>query len=213
MHRQCGGAAKPPKGILDHISHVVYINLDSRKDRRATIEEQFSMFLPDRLHRIPGIVEENPYRGSIQAHIAAVKLAIDNNFENVLILEDDAVWGNTDAGYAAFERLLQKPFDVIMLGGLNVEYDPKTYAVKFGLGAHAYFMKRPYMDTVHKTFLECLNAGTSTKAESDVAADAFFPKMQESDSWYITVPALINQKKGFSDISQQVVNYANVSPK
>ena len=88
-----GGAQPVPPSILDYISNVVFINLDSRKDRREQIEAELKpVFPPERIHRIAAIKdEENGYRGSIKSHILAVELAKKNGWPNVLVLEDDAV--------------------------------------------------------------------------------------------------------------------------
>ena len=43
-------------------------------------------------------------------------MAIQNNWENVLIVEDDMVWKNFNKGYNTLQNLVNKPYDVILLG-------------------------------------------------------------------------------------------------
>lgn len=84
------------------IDKIFYINLDTRKDRRKHIETLIRDYFDPSLSksvRIPGIIYDGEFvdnntsnRGAIGcslSHIEALKQALCDNSQNVLILEDD----------------------------------------------------------------------------------------------------------------------------
>jgi hypothetical protein len=73
----------PPDSIKTHITHIVYINLDSRKDRKEHTLRQLKVFDPKQIHRVPGIVNKaHPLLGAVKAHLHALELAQRNGWEN-----------------------------------------------------------------------------------------------------------------------------------
>ena len=78
---------------------ILYVNMDKDKDRLKFIKDQFKGF--NNLHRVPGIDGSTfkfskPYTiskgemGCFMAHINAIKTIIKNNWDKVLIIEDDS---------------------------------------------------------------------------------------------------------------------------
>lgn len=97
--------------IKDFISGGFYINLDYRKDRNDhMINELSSNDLLDVVNRFPAVkaFEKTEYIRNNEAkmlsatlaaassHREVVKIAKENNFEKILILEDDAKFYNTE---------------------------------------------------------------------------------------------------------------------
>lgn len=77
---------------MNFIDKIYYINLDKRTDRKELLEKEFDkMQIPkDKIERFPAI--NNTTAGIIgcnQSHLEILNLALLNNYENVLILEDD----------------------------------------------------------------------------------------------------------------------------
>src|SRR3990172_10356543 len=71
-----------------YIEKVIYINLDNRTDRRKEIEHELSVFsIP--FQRFPAIKTAVGCVGCTQSHLQILKNAKQNNYKNVLILEDD----------------------------------------------------------------------------------------------------------------------------
>lgn len=199
----------PPDSIKSHIAHVVYINLDSRKDRKEHTIKQLKVFGPNRVHRIPGVVDKTrPLLGSVKAHLHALQLAQRNGWENALIMEDDCKWNNTKKSYPVFEMLVKKPYDVIMLSGTYSEFDKKTYKVHSSYSASAYLVHKHYYTTlINKTKEVLRNYKPGMKSE-DLAQDAgVFGPLQAADSWYIVSPSLCIQINGHSNIQQGHIEY------
>uniref|UniRef100_A0A6C0DHS5 Glycosyl transferase family 25 domain-containing protein n=1 Tax=viral metagenome TaxID=1070528 RepID=A0A6C0DHS5_9ZZZZ len=201
----------PPISITNYIKHAVFINLDKRTDRRRHIESEFKMFSPN-LTRIRGYLdEEYPYLGCMKGHVAAIEFAQKSNFENVLILEDDAKWSNIDKAYPIFEMLCKRPYDVIMLGGTYSYYDKNTYKVKQSQGGASYLINKSYYPTILKKAHEVLsNFVPGITKDEDITPDiALFKPLQKSDNWFIVAPSLITQMKSHSNILKKTVDYTN----
>lgn len=74
------------------VAAVVYINLDRRQDRRMRIESELrKVVFPNAEIRRFAAVEEK-LAGCVKSHMEVLKMAMQENWENVLILEDDFVW-------------------------------------------------------------------------------------------------------------------------
>ena len=206
----------PPTEINDLIAHVIYINLDKRTDRRAEIEAELSVFTPEKVTRMPGINAEQegiaPSAASAKAHVKALKMARDNKYTNVLILEDDAIWANVDKAFPIFKRLVENPYDGIMLGGTQVDYDHDTYRIKSAWTASSYIVNQNYYDRL----IEYLDKGISeydpavikTYRESQrFAANSIMAAHHADDNWFIVVPSFMVQRAGFSNIGKTRANY------
>jgi hypothetical protein len=91
---------------------VIYINLDERIDRKEHMEKNvLNNFLPEKVLRYSAIKHIKPYIGCTKSHIACLNIAIENNYENVMILEDDAMWNDYSVdGIKILSYLLNKPF-------------------------------------------------------------------------------------------------------
>jgi len=70
---------------------ILYINLEKRKDRKEHMEKQLKKY---NFERVNAIENENGYVGCAESHIKCLKLAIERNYEEVIILEDDFMFLN-----------------------------------------------------------------------------------------------------------------------
>lgn len=221
-NRQSGGnkhtTLYPPVSIKRYISHVVYVNLDSRADRKAQIEKELAVFDSGHVHRVPGIVPEvldmaNRNVALAKAHLNAVKLAIDNKWENTLFLEDDVVWANIEKAYPIFEKLVQQPYDAIMLGGHHSKYDKETFRVTSATNGSAYLLHKSH----YKVYFDKLQAMINsfqpgiTKHE-DVQVDrVVFGPLQKDYNWFLVVPSLMIQLPGYSDRVGETIDFTSVN--
>ena len=96
---------------MDHIDKVVYINLQKRQDRRQHIEDLLSKYNIEAT-RFEAIEHSHGLYGCGQSHLAVLKLARDNGWKNVLILEDDILFTPLhieDVQSAAHSSLITAP--------------------------------------------------------------------------------------------------------
>ena len=91
MSRSLPLPAFQPKG-MDRIDKVFYINLDSRVDRLAEIENELTTkFKYGRAERMPGIASEQGIFGCTMSHITLYRRMIREGWNTMMIIEDDAM--------------------------------------------------------------------------------------------------------------------------
>lgn len=190
------------------VEKVVYINLDDRKDRKREIEKELSVFPKHKVTRLSAKTDtRNGHYGCSKSHIAALEMAIKHKWKNVLIMEDDGAWLNYETGYSLLEKLASKPYDVITLGNVGTDYDPNTYKLKEGQTATAYLVSRHYYPTLLKNFKDGFAMLESTKEEAKYCLDQYWKVLQKKDNWFVVHPSLCVQRKSYSSICGEEVNY------
>ena len=193
--------------MFDTIQHVVYINLDSRVDRKTHIEAQLSRVFPtEKIHRFPAIKHTTGAKGCSMSHIAVLELAKANGWANVLVVEDDFTWNNFEKGRPVLEELLTKPFDVIALCGAYVSCEQNGRLLS-SQTATAYVVAQAYYDTLLANFKEGLRLYEATNDYRQYALDQYWKKLQPQGLWYIVQPNMGFQLPGYSDIEGRAVNY------
>lgn len=103
---------------LNKINKCV-INLPHRPEKLKQVTEEINTFFDNKeFQLVNGVIEETPHKGIAQAHMNCIKLAKANNWENVLIMEDDLQFRQGAKEYAN-KAFLDIPSDFnILLGGL-----------------------------------------------------------------------------------------------
>lgn len=191
--------------MFEFIDKVVYINLDSREDRRQSILKQLEVFPSEKVLRFSAIKESNGAIGCTKSHIAIIKMAIQNKWNNVLILEDDAIWNKFDEGYTLLEKLVSKPYDVITLGITIPKYDTQTYKLYSGCTTTAYLVNSHYYETLLVNYEHGLNRLLETGIDIVYALDRYWRNLMERDNWYCIIPCLMYQASSWSDIQNRVM--------
>ena len=80
---------------IQDIKHTLYINLDHRTDRKIHVEEQLSLLGISRYERFKAIQLSNGALGCSMSHLKCLETAKKNNWDHLLILEDDIRNTNT----------------------------------------------------------------------------------------------------------------------
>jgi glycosyl transferase family 25 len=188
------------------IDHIVYINLESRTDRKQQVEKELSIFPSEKVTRFDAIKQEPGGIGCSMSHAGALKLAIQNNWKNVLIVEDDVQWTDLANGMPLVKKLAKNPFDVICLSGHGVKFNYKTYKLESCHGRTAYLVNNHYFKTLLANFEEGLQKLQQTYTH-DYRGDVYWNKLQKKDNWYIIMPQMCIQRPSFSDIENKFVDY------
>jgi len=135
--------------------NIIYINLDKRTDRKKHIESLF----PNAV-RFPAIVDDRGgYFGCVRSHIECLKLAKENNYDKVIILEDDFIYKDSRT---LESMILPDKFNMLLLSNLVVADDIEPYNMYFDRVFKAqwtsgYCVDASFYDTLIKTFEESLN--------------------------------------------------------
>ena len=210
----------PPESINNYIRHILYLNLDSRPDRKAQMEKELQVFKNAHIQRVPGVVSEfkdikHRTLEITKSHMNALKIARDAKWPNVLILEDDAIWANIERAYPAFQNLVQKPYDVIMLGSQRPKYNKDNFRVEDAYGAHGYLVNGSFYNVFIQKLEELISKFDPKKPGyiEDEIDTMVFRSLQKEYIWYAVIPSLINQLPGFSSRLAKESDYRHVEPK
>ena len=192
--------------MFEFIDKVVYINLERRKDRRKHMEKMTSVF-GDKVIRFSAI-EHNPGNiGCSMSHVAVLKMAVDEKWRNVLVLEDDVEWNKFNIGYPIFKTLTHNEYDVILLGGGSMHFDSNTYKLYSAQTTTAYLVNQHYIPTLLKNFEYGLKGLIETNNPYEYAIDIQWKQLQARDNWFIVSPSLVYQMPSYSDIEGKNVDY------
>jgi len=198
------------------IDHVLYINLESREDRKTSIEKTLSCF--SNVERIDAISNKYGCLGATRSHIKALEYAISKNWNHVLIVEDDMVWIKNDT-IEIIETILD--YDVIVFAGIDVDHNSVTHKLHKCNCAGAYLVSQKYYKTLLQNFREgCsllenelnkhLRFGLKQEKRRDVLyrIDIWWHSLQQRDNWYIL--PLMYSPPGYSDTLYKIVDHSNL---
>jgi glycosyl transferase family 25 len=185
------------------IDKIIYINLDHRIDRRASVERQLSVFSPEKIIRLSAVyTPESGFFGCAMSHIKALHIALINQFKNVLIVEDDFIWNNLEDNYCIFQYLATtKKYDVISLGGPeDICYDKETLRTTQTQAPVAYLVNNHYFDLLCCHYMKSVELLQQYYYPTAFAIDQYWKMLQPKGNWYVVRPILCYQLGGFSDI-------------
>lgn len=201
---------------MDQIQRAFYINLDTRPDRRAHVEAQLNL-VGIKANRFKAIRMANGAVGCSMSHLKCLEIAKDNNWEHVLIVEDDITFLDPVVFVNNFTKFLNnnKTFDVALLAGNNVppyvRVDETCIKIRRCQTTTGYIVKRHYYDTLIKNIREgILKLIHEPDKHVLYAIDKFWFRLQEKDNWYLITPPTVVQREDYSDIEKRPTNYIRV---
>ena len=176
---------------------VKCINLKSRKDKKKCVKThlkrkniKFSFYTTTK--------HNNPKRGCLESHLHIINEAVKNNYENLLILEDDVYF------IKPFKNIPNPPedWDMIYFGGtvhriIGRPDDKWTRVICWT--THAYMI-----NLKNKELLEDINKAYDYDDEID---KYYLEKIHKKYNCYMLTPMLAIQRSGYSDIEKKMVNY------
>lgn len=206
---------------LDGLRHALYINLESRKDRRQHVEEQLNALKTSMRNltseRFNAIQNRNGAIGCSMSHLACIKLAKQRNWDHVLICEDDILFTNVPL----FLKQLNKFFttilnwDVVLLAGNNIPpfriMNDACIQISSCQTTTAYIVKKHYYDTLINNYREGINLLMHNPTQKiEYAIDRYWFKLQRRDLWFLITPLTVVQREDYSDIEERVTNYSHL---
>lgn len=202
--------------LNEKITKVIYINLEEAIERKEScIKILKSIFDEDKIIRFNAIKDR--YLGATKSHIGCLELAIQNNWNNILIVEDDLSIYNENNNLKSLNtlyKLLNKNFDVIVLGGTSILYNPwnnNLYKCHNGI---AYIVNKSYYLKLKNHYQEGLNKliqinKLKKKLHNEYIFDAYWNLLQKKDNWKIIYPPIFYQKNNYSYINNKIMNNEN----
>jgi len=209
-----------------YFDHIYYINLNRRPDRRRHIEEQLSKFnlSGTRVQAADGkyLKWKKEYGiwsktwnegafGCCLSHRQALTHARDNKFENILILEDDAILADNfiDVLEKAWNSLPEH-WHMLYLSANHGRKGMPMYPTKADrISNNLFKLKGSY--TTHAIILNKISFDIILNHLSAPYGplDIFYSLYQKVFPCYVCNPGLASQMSGHSDIINTDVNYEN----
>jgi len=192
--------------MWEFVDKIIYINLDSRQDRRdimTTFFEKAQIPL-EKVERFSAIKTKKGQIGCLASHTEVLKKAKQQGWKNVLILEDDLEVLDFEAGYKQLEQLVKLPhWDVIMLVGWYWKYAfPRIFDAN---NTGAYLVNSNYYNKLLQNRENALRTSQKTFGfdfnNVRSHADVSWKLIQATDNWYGINPCLCRQVDGVSDIA------------
>jgi GR25 family glycosyltransferase involved in LPS biosynthesis len=204
---------------FDIFDAIIYINLYHRKDRNAALLKELEKLEinPKKIFRIEGVFDIfNGHRGCAQSHIQALDFAQENRFNQVLILEDDAVFPydkqETEKALESAFSSLPLHWNMLLLGG-NVMLARETPSpflkqVLYAQSAHAYVIHKEYISHLKTCFkksleLMLLDSDYLESQKNKHSIDHQWKSLQTKDLWFVG-KIIAQQRQSYSDITNTV---------
>lgn len=222
----------PLKSIQD-IKHCLYINLESRKDRRLHVECELTKIgigrdIFDRFNAIQ--LPKKSGSGAIgcsMSHLKCLELARKNKWEHVLIVEDDIEFTDPSLFVQNFNLFLegkQGKFDVCLIAGNNFPpfIQKEEYCVKVSKcqTTTGYFVLAHYYDRLIENIRYGINQLIKdpeeriglryTQYQLKYSIDKWWFQLQEKDNWYLITPLTVTQRDDYSDIEERNTSYSSI---
>ena len=201
------------KNISD-IQNVLYINLESRSDRKEHVENQLAIIGLQNFKRFNAIKLENGALGCSMSHLKCLQTAKTNNWDHVLICEDDIQFLDPTLFISQFNAFLKthNTWDVVLIAGNNmIPYKPidtvciQVYACQTTTG---YIVQRHYYDTLIENYKAGIKQLMLEPQNSKLyAIDKYWCKLQRINNWFLIIPLTVVQRVDYSDIEKKETNF------
>jgi glycosyl transferase family 25 len=198
---------------ISDIKHAFYINLLSRPDRKQHVENQLKK-IGINADRFNAIKMVNGAIGCSMSHLKIIETAKANDWDHVLIVEDDILFTNPILFVNQFNKFLSnhKSFDVVLIAGNNVppfkEIDDTCVKVTKCQTTTGYLVQKHYYDTLidnYKTGI--LHLMKNPDKPVVFAIDKYWFNLQQIHNWYLITPLTVTQREDYSDIEKRATNY------
>ena len=210
--------------MWEFVDKIIYINLDHRQDRRDNMSKFFQegQIPLEKVVRFPAIKHDIGMVGCGKSHVGVLKMAMEQQWGNILVLEDDVEWINFEESYKKLESLVtSRTWDVCMITGryLDIE-DPK---VNIAIHTNGYIVAKHYIPKLRNNFEEGqknlldpfkfsfqkIHMKELIMADHKHHIDVYWCKLQKTDNWICVYPQMCSQIDTYSDINGCVMKVPN----
>jgi len=198
---------------ISDIKHAFYINLHSRPDRKQHVENQLNS-IGIKAERFNAIKMTNGAIGCSMSHLKIIETAKLNNWEHVLIVEDDILFTEPILFVHQFNKFLSnhKDFDVALIAGNNLppytRIDDSCVQVTHCQTTTGYIVQRHYYDTLIKNYKDGILFLMKDPTNHVIyAIDKYWFNLQALHKWYLITPLSVTQREDYSDIEKRPTNY------
>lgn len=204
--------------------HVKYINLKIREDRKRQVQQEFYNygFKKNQLERVEAQFAKNGAYGCLISHLKALKMAMDQQLDQVLIVEDDFAWSveKNVTHDVLRENLNDKSWSILLLSCKWGKFSPRNTVSSHPTNCQTttgYVVRKDYYLKLFNHWNEYVQKQLISPEKYDkrivngyqTALDQSWKILQitENIKWSITKPMLAHQRKSYSDIEKKEVSY------
>ena len=200
---------------MNLFDHIYVINLKNRQDRLEHVNKEFSKFniTPTRFNAVQ---TTDGAIGCTLSHIKCLELAIENNYEQIFICEDDITFTDVNTLQYSLDKFNKniKTWDMLIIGGNVVKpYEQiDDYCLKISncQTTTGYIVNKHYYSTLLLNFRTGVQQLLSTKNPKQFAIDIYWKLLQQTDKWYLLYPLTVTQYENYSDIEKRKTNYTHL---
>jgi len=194
---------------------VMYINLDSRTDRKEHVEKELKKIEVNQPERFKAIKLDNGALGCSMSHLKCLEIAKQKDYDYVLICEDDIEFLNPQLFLTQIKKFLDSDinWDVVLIAGNNMlPYKPindmciQIYNCQTTTG---YIVRKNYYDKLIQNYKEGIKNLMKNPGNNEYRIDKYWFKLQRMDNWYMIIPLSIVQREDYSDIEKKTTNFKN----
>lgn len=195
--------------FYDHFDAAFCINLDKRVDKWKDAEKEFNKINinVERVSGIDGFLEPpasiRPGEvGCLKSHLKVFEIAKSRELNSFLMLEDDVAFSdNFHERFNLLESQIPK-YEMLYFGsnphsGSRHEVAPNINRITYTFAAHCVIFKKECFDDIINQL----------KGPLLLPVDVVYGQQQVIHPAYSIKPSLAWQRKSFSDINQEIVDY------
>jgi glycosyl transferase, family 25 len=197
---------------MNLFEHTYVINLKNRPDRLEHVNNEFNKLniIPTRFNAVQ---TTDGAIGCTLSHIKCLELAIENNYDQIFICEDDITFTDVKTLQYSLDKFNKniKTWDMLIIGGNVVKpYEQiDDYCLKISncQTTTGYIVNKHYYSTLLLNFRTGVQQLLTTKNPKQFAIDIYWKLLQHAGKWYLLYPLTVTQYENWSDIEKRKTNY------
>jgi len=202
---------------MENVDQFYYINLEHRKELKASINRVLGDLgvSSEKITKINAIEKDNGAYGCALSHILALNDAKKNNYNIVVILEDDFKLFNPIDAKEKLTKFFKEvdDWDIINLScHLKAKEDCEIQNVSKVLDCQstiAYAVNSRFIDKLLNNFNESASFLSEINYEDDCQyfIDINWKKLQKENKWYTFYPMLGREYPKYSDVQKKYIDH------
>ena len=196
---------------FDYFEHIYCINLDKRPDRwNESLKEFKKVGIEDKVIRFSGIEKPDGRVGVIKSNLEIVKLAKNNNWNNVLVFEDDIKFLNNSLENLSkgISQINNFDWELFYLGA-NTHVSLNKFSDNLVIAKQCYAVhSMAYSNQIYDKFINYGEKISDNIIHTSLILDIWLSSViQTNNKSLLLNPIITTQRESFSDIEKTVVNY------
>jgi hypothetical protein len=188
----------------------LYINLTSRLDRKAQIEQEIRKVGGTPI-RIQGVRMRDGLMGCARGHVRALEYGLTQGWPRFAVAEDDLEFiGDLSLITRVLSELPECDVFLPSTGAIDrrVVQTGEFHKVVRSQTSSSYIIQASYVPKLLRVFQDSIaNLKQYPKQRYKFAHDLTWCALQAKDNWLTVMPPMARQRESYSDIEKRVIRY------